>query len=51
MSKLRIGCVDPATPLDAAMAPGFGQEEFKRCKSNPDYWARKLGPLDREGAE
>jgi hypothetical protein len=34
------------------MAPGFRQEEeLMRCKSNPDYWARKPVPLDREAAE
>jgi hypothetical protein len=37
---------------DASMAPGFGsQEELKRSKSNPDYWARKPAPRDREAAE
>jgi alkylhydroperoxidase family enzyme len=37
---------------DAAMAPGFGnKEELERSKSNPDYWARKVAPREREAAE
>jgi len=37
---------------DASMAPGFAtEEELKRSKSSPDYWARKPAPRASEAAE
>ena len=37
---------------DASMAPGFRtEEELKRSKSSPDYWAKKPAPRASEAAE